>query len=107
MADANLADGDWVVILYRSSCGRCQATAKQYAEWAMEEKARHRNTRVALLDTDARLEIAPAGNPPDSGVVEGFLRTSLSIPDLPLVIRLSKGRIVAAREGWGDSTSRF
>jgi len=99
-APSALSEGSWVVILYRSSCGHCQAAAAEYAELARVWQSQNRKIRVALLDAD-----------PESGIEKpwsrlGLLEGALEQPGLyradPVVIVLVAGRIVAVQEGWGS-----
>jgi hypothetical protein len=84
------------VLLYRSSCGRCQATAAELAEVAQAWQLQRRDIRVALIDADSNPNPNPWSRP---GLVEG----TLEHPDLyhtqPMVVLLVNGRVAAVQEG--------
>jgi len=95
-----LSEGSWVVLLYRSSCGHCQATAAEYAELARIWQSQNRKIRVALMDADRESGIEKQWSRPD--LVEGTLEQPGFYRTAPIVIVLVTGRIVAVQEGWGS-----
>jgi len=95
---ADLSSGRWVVLLYRSSCGRCLGTANEYADLARRWQSEGRKIRVALIDGDpgAGME-TPLFR---AGPVEGTLEQAGLLRSAPVVLVLDGGRVLASQEGW-------
>jgi hypothetical protein len=95
---ADLSKGRWVVLLYDSSCHRCESLAASYAQEASEWDTRGKACKLALLD--ANDPDNPETGLASEAVVRGrLLKTSL-YPSSPLLLLLDQGRVLAVRDGW-------
>ena len=94
---ADFRSGRWVVLLYKAGCGRCRATAEDYADLAQLWRSEGRELSVALISTDP--EIAPAVSVTE--VVTGRFYEPQVYGTPPVVLVVVDGEIVGVHEGRG------
>ena len=93
-ASADFRAGRWVVLLYSAGCGRCRATADDYADLAQLWRSEGREVGVALISTDPKT--APLSMP---GVETGRFYVAQPYGKPPVVLVVVDGKIVAVHEG--------
>jgi hypothetical protein len=95
---ADPTQGNWLVLIYDSSCHRCRAIAEEYAELARAWKAEGRQNQIALIDAAADPDWEKIGNGTDT--IEGLLLDPREYRSIPLFALVRNGRVEYVEESW-------
>ena len=101
----DLASGNWVVLVYDSSCHHCMTLAEDYLEQAKTWRAEGRQVELSLIDI--------ASSPDAERTPDALTRTKRSeeqnriFKPIPAVLLVKNGRILAVQEGWFSGGSEL
>ena len=100
-----LAEGHWVVVLYRYDCGHCVRSMSGYVRQSRELAASAQGGKVALIQIPPQGPVPMPGDvlsDPSFQIVLGGLRDDVGWFGLvPVELRLDSGVVVEVAEGSG------
>lgn len=94
----DLSKGCWVVLIYDSSCHRCESLAAGYAQDASEWDTSGKECKLALLDVNHAEH--PETALPYGNIARGRLLQADWYESSPIVLFLDQGRILKVQDAW-------